>query len=170
MFTRNSSFDPEFGGSGGKIKGIASDWMDLEPLDPPTPNKFDDTLIDDQYWYNQNNPSAYVDDITSKTLIPEFPTTAIPIIATCVKSFIQKDYLGLYIGIATFVCWVIYLVSHRIEKWCWKHSKWRRPILNPRNSGIKEKKSWRPLVVFRSHPYLEDRIRVAEAEVGALLD
>lgn len=34
----------------------------------------------------------------------------------------------------------------------------------------KEKKSWRPLVVFRSHPYLEDRIRVAEAEVGALLD
>jgi predicted Zn-dependent protease len=33
----------------------------------------------------------------------------------------------------------------------------------------KEKKGWRPLVVLRSHPYLEDRIRVAEAEAGALL-
>ena len=34
----------------------------------------------------------------------------------------------------------------------------------------KEKKLWRPLVVLRSHPYLEDRIRTAEAEVGALPD
>lgn len=34
----------------------------------------------------------------------------------------------------------------------------------------KEKSSWRPLVVLRSHPYLEDRIRAAEAEVGALPD
>ncbi len=33
-----------------------------------------------------------------------------------------------------------------------------------------KKRSWRPLVLFRSHPYLEDRIRVAEAEVGVLLD
>jgi len=34
----------------------------------------------------------------------------------------------------------------------------------------KEGTPWRPLVVLRSHPYLEDRIRVAEAEVGLVID
>ena len=37
-------------------------------------------------------------------------------------------------------------------------------------SHSKEKKLWRPLVVLRSHPYLEDRIRAAEVEVGLLTD
>ena len=34
----------------------------------------------------------------------------------------------------------------------------------------KEDDSWRVLAVFRSHPYLTDRIRAAEAEAGALVD
>ena len=34
----------------------------------------------------------------------------------------------------------------------------------------KEKTTWRPLVILRSHPYLEDRIRQAEAEVAILPD
>lgn len=37
-------------------------------------------------------------------------------------------------------------------------------------SHSKERKLWRPLVILRSHPYLEDRIRAAEAEVGILTD
>lgn len=34
----------------------------------------------------------------------------------------------------------------------------------------KEGTPWKPMVVLRSHPYLEDRMRVAEAEVALLID
>ena len=41
---------------------------------------------------------------------------AVPIIVTIIHAYFTKDWFELVTGIVTFLCWIVYLSAHTIEK------------------------------------------------------
>ena len=78
MTEHYTDFDPEFGGTGGWVKIVTSDFMQS----PSTINKFEDNGEDRDFgspdWYYQNNPGNNVDDVAGSYKIPEFNTILLP--------------------------------------------------------------------------------------------